>query len=228
MNVRWSKAGTRHRKEGLENQDVVLQGSTGRFEVVALADGVSSCREAKKGAEIACGAILDLLLQKGEYFWKFEQKKRAELIVEHVFYKLKEAAEKNGVAVEELSSTLAAVLLDKQTKQLLYFNLGDGMLLAVRPECCKILFVPADSAEGCPVTTTRGAASVVQTEVLDASALQSVVLCSDGAWQLMFKQGRLKAECAGLLQGASFTQLGQYLDEQEGMDDYSFIVMEIN
>ena len=228
MTVEWSKTGRKHRQEHKENEDVILHGSTRRFEMIALADGVSSCEKAREGAQAACEEIRNLFLCKGDFFLNCEKKKRAELVVEHIVYKLKQKAQESKVSVEEYASTLAAVLLEKKTKRLLYFTIGDSMLLAVRPESSRVLAGFAENSFGCPVTTTKGIAGLVQSEVIDASALQSVLLCSDGAWQLMADEGKICPICSRMLQMLEFGQLGNYLEKQNGMDDCSFITMEIN
>lgn len=55
------KAGKRHTEAGLDNQDVVMSAENDRYTVIALADGVSTCKESKKGAYTACGAIINLM-----------------------------------------------------------------------------------------------------------------------------------------------------------------------
>ena len=65
----FSNMGNCHVEINDKNQDAIYYGSNRNFTVILLADGVSACREAKCGAEIASRAITNLLLKKGDYFY---------------------------------------------------------------------------------------------------------------------------------------------------------------
>lgn len=224
----WSKAGAYHHNKSEENQDAVLYGANQRFSVIALADGVSSCREAKSGARIACEAVTELLLKKGGYFLEFEKEKRAEFAVSHILYKLKKKSQESGGSTEEYSSTIAGVLLDKKAEKLLILNLGDSLILTVKKGECLILSMPSDSASGCCVTTTENASLMVRTDVIDAAGLESILICSDGAWSHMFEKNVLRQEVKMAITGNDYDRLGRYLELQNGFDDYSFISIDLH
>ena len=222
---KFSKIGTYHSNNGVENQDVVLSGNTARFAVITLADGVSSCAKSQTGALIASKAITNLLLKKGDYFLEFEKNKTADLAVSHILYELNQTAGEIGDNTKEYSSTISSILYDKRTKKMLFFNLGDGMILSTANGRCSILSIPADSSEGCPVTTTKNVHLMVNTNVIDASEIDSVLICSDGAWKQMFKKNLMRENVQKMVENGDYNNLQTYLESQDIFDDCSFISM---
>ncbi len=224
---KWNQAGSYHHYDNVQNQDVILYGSNRRFSVITLADGVSTCQEAKEGAQIACKAITQLFLQKGYYFFGFQKKETADFAVSHILYELRQRAQEAKKKTEEYSSTIASILFDKKTKKMLFLNLGDGMILTTRKEKCNILAMPANSNFGCPVTTTKNVQLLVDTAVVDAAFLDSVFICSDGAWKHMTEKNRIRQCVKAMLIQFDYKKLGKYLKAQNSFDDFSFISMNL-
>lgn len=222
-----SGVGTQHSDGDSENQDALFHAQNKHFCVISLADGVSTCREAKCGAKIASRAITNLLLKKGDYFLEFENKKIAELALSHILFELKQRADQDSQNLEDYSSTVASVLVDKKKKRILCFNLGDGIIMATGKGKCRVLAMPADSSLGCCVTTTQNAITMASVRMFDANAVESIVICSDGAWRQMFNKNRLKPEVLSLLANNEYDGLRSFLVEQNCFDDYSFISMNI-
>jgi serine/threonine protein phosphatase PrpC len=142
-------------------------------------------------------------------------------------YELKQHADGISCPVEECSSTVASVLVDKRKKRMLCFNLGDGIILATGNGKCKVLSMPEDSSSGCCVTTTRRAASMASVGMHNLDAIDSIVICTDGAWREMYAKNRLKPEVAQILTNNEYDALGEYLNSQNCFDDYSFISLDI-
>jgi len=228
MIAKWSRMGDYHASTNGENQDALSCGENRKYTVISLADGVSACKGAKAGARIASDAITHLLLKKGDYFLEFDKKDIAGFTLSHILCELKRQTEKDQAELEEYSSTVASVLFDKEKQRLLYFNLGDGAILAAGNGCCRFLAMPADSFWGCPVTTTRGASQEVDTKVMDVDGLDSVIICSDGAWKQMVDQNRLKPEVSVMLQRGNYDELQTFLSDGDCFDDTSFITMDLN
>lgn len=222
-----SNTGAHHFSANVENQDVVHSGNNDRYAVISLADGVSACKEARKGAKIASEAITNLLLKKGGRFLGFNDEQIAEFVVSHVLYELKCQAKADSRKVEEYSSTIASVLFDKRSRRLLYYSLGDSIILATFNGKCRMLAMPSDSSDGCYVTTTKNASIITKAKVMDAGEIESIIICSDGAWKQMYNKNRLKPEVAELLANNEFEGLKEYLLMQDCFDDYSFISMEL-
>lgn len=199
-----------------------------RFTVIALADGVSTCSMAGHGARIACDAIIELMLKRGDYFMECKKNDAIESILCHVQYKLKNDSERTGVDAGEYSSTLACVAIDRKTKKVFYFSLGDSMIFSVVSGACGILAKASDSCCGCPVTTSRGAAECAVAGVAEKGSLDSVMICSDGAWRTFFKHDTMKTDVQNMLCRCEYVKIGQFLENSEVYDDHSFISLEMN
>ncbi|MCD7884677.1 MAG: protein phosphatase 2C domain-containing protein [Lachnospiraceae bacterium] len=227
MIAKWSRMGDYHASTNGENQDVVCSGENQKYTVISLADGVSTCRKAKMGAQIAGDAITCLLLKRGDYFLDFDKKDTIDITLSHILCELERQKEKDSSQLEEYSSTVASVLFDKENRRLLYFNLGDSVILAAGGGYCRFLAMPAENFAGCPVTTTRGADREVDTRVIDVDGLDSVIICSDGAWRQMVDENRLKPEVSAMLQNGRYEELQAFLSDQDCFDDSSFISMDV-
>ncbi len=222
-----NEIGSYHKENGTENQDVICHGRNGKFSVITLADGVSACREARKGAETAAREITRLFLEKGDYFLDFTAEETAELSLSHVCWELKKQADIKNEDVEEFSSTLASVLVDRRKKRMLCLNLGDAIILLSEKGKCRIVAMPSDSRDGCCVTTTEGAASMTDVKHLDLGSAEAVLICSDGAWHLMFRQNRLIPAVYDMIADHEYGELREFLTSKEHFDDCSFISLDL-
>ncbi len=222
-----SETGTYHMDGDGENQDALCHAQDQNFCVISLADGVSTCSEAKKGAGIASSAITNLLFKKGAYFLESNPEQTGALALSHILFELKLCAENEGKRLEDYASTVASVLVDKKKKRILCFHLGDSIIMAAGGGKCRVLSMPADSASGCCVTTTKGAAAMVSVRVFDAHGVESVVICSDGAWKEMFDKNKLKPEVSNLLSNSAYDGLRDFLAGRNCFDDYSFISFDL-
>lgn len=222
-----SNIGNGHSVRNEENQDAICFEENKRFSVIALADGVSTCRRAKEGATIASQSLVQLLSQKGDYFLEFEKNQIAENVLTHILYKLNEQSIAGENPIEEYSSTIAGALFDKKKNSLLYFSLGDSLILATGRDGCKVLAMPTNSINGCCVTTTQNAAGMIDAGIIKACDYNSVVICSDGAWREMYEKNRLKQEVARFIYHNEYEKLKDFLLAQNVFDDYSFISMSL-
>lgn len=221
----FSKTGQFHRDRGEEDQDAVLFGERGRYLALALADGVSACRAAGAGARAACDTAVALLLEYGDLFFSRGGEAAAEWLLDQTSYELAERFGGTGLPLEEYSSTLACVLLDRQAERCLYFSVGDSLILTAGAEGCREVAAPDVCRAGCCCTTTRNALLRAKTGTVDLADCHSLLLCSDGAWRLMYENDRLKPEVAELLQEGR--GLEGYLNERENRDDCSVICCEL-
>lgn len=221
-----SDIGTHHRETNGENQDVVSQKEDQRYSVISLADGVSACSHAKTGAAIASASIANLFFKNASFFLEFNEKQIAEYALSHILSELTQQAENDQIDLCEYSSTIASVLYDRVTKKLLFFNLGDSIIIAVENGRCKIVSMPSNSMNGCCVTTTDGAIESIHTGVIEAASFDAIIICSDGAWHHMFEKNKLKPAVVAMLCGKAFNELADFLSTQRCYDDYSFISLD--
>ena len=219
-----SRKGRYHREKKLTNQDFVTGGETDRYIVLSLADGVSACKYSRKGAKIACNTAQEMLLSHGERFFSLDSHSAVHCILS----KIKHETEKQAVHdTEEYSCTLACVLFDKKTNKIFYFSFGDSLIMAIEKDRCKILAQPFDSRDGIPPITSRFAENIACAGVTDAN-FESLMLCSDGAWNLMYKRGSLDTEIKKILINKNFNALKSFLKEKNGFDDCSFIAVNLS
>ena len=223
----FSQMGKNHARTNNENQDALCHGETSGLCVITLADGVSDCAEAKRGAVAASETITKLFLKEGPFFLKCDKEQVTELVISHILWELEKLAKDSSRSINDFSSTVVSVLVDKKRKRMLCFNLGDGIILASEKGKCKVLSQPADSSIGCLVTTTRKAAELVSLRLCDTEEIDSVVICSDGAWREMYMKNRLKPKVAQLLVNNEYDALKDYLINQNCFDDHSFISLDI-
>ena len=195
--------------------------------MIALADGVSSCLFGGEGAGCCAEAAASLLLQKGRSLLCCGGKETAEFITSHIVYEQQRMAKQQGRPAEEYASTLAAVYYDRRAEKLLYCCLGDSLILVVRRGQCEILVLPPDSARGCCVTMTEHAERGMQTGILDARGAEAVYIFSDGAWEVLFEGGSLKADARTMLINRWYTDIKEYLQAQKCEDDSSFISIDL-
>lgn len=210
-----SGQGIYHKSHNIENQDFVLFGEDENFCAITLADGVSSCKYAREGAEIACEILCRLFLTKGDFFLSSDVLKYSQniskIILSNILRELKKKPD-----IKEYSSTIAGVLYDKNNDKMLCFNIGDGMIAGEKGGMHQVLIRPYQNENGCCVTTTLGAENVAEIKILDAEKIKSAIIFSDGAWKKIFSDKKF----AFLNR---FEELDNYLNNANCIDDYSYI-----
>ncbi len=222
-----SRAGAHHENTAIENQDAVCAMEDKTFAVITMADGVSTCREARMGAQISAEAVTELLTRKGMHMLDLEGKTIAEAWLSQARYELHKAAAAMGEEVKHYASTLSSVYLDKINGRLLYLNLGDSLIIGCSPYQYKILAAPSDSSFGCPVTTAEKAVENVTFGVLDTILYEQVIILSDGAWRSILKKGKLDSVAMAMLQRLDYDAFSAYLDQKNISDDYSYIALSV-
>ena len=223
MIYRYTKTGDAHAFRGTENQDA-LSGSDGEnFAVLALADGISACPQAASGARTAANAAADLLEKRGWCFLDYMPENIAGIILSYSMQKLNETASVLAAPVREFASTLACIYLDKAQKKVVYFNLGDSMIITAHGSGCRVLAPPYRGEGSCCSTTTKNVLRTVKSGVADIAGTESVIIFSDGAWKEIYNRNTLRPEIFKLLTGNDFNRLESYLADREPADDCSFI-----
>ena len=64
-------------------------------------------------------------------------------------------------------------------------------------------------------------------KLLDTDGIESVVICSDGAWRQMYNKNKLKPEVFDLLVKNEYDGVKEFLIGQNCFDDYSFISLDM-
>ena len=174
--------------------------------------------------------LIKLFLRKGDFLLSSKSNKSSELIVSHVLYELHKKALNDGIDINEYSCTLTGVLTDIKAEKMLYFSLGDSIVIAVpkNGSRCKILTHPDDSADGVCVTTTKNAVLMSKLNVISTKEFAAVIIFSDGAWHEIFDKNILKKEVIEILMSHNYKRLKEFLNNRKIFDDYSFIALNLN
>ena len=206
-----------------QNQDFFLFDKSRTYCAMVLADGVSTCSKSGKGAETVCHAVTEYLLQHGKRFFAMDSQEATNYLLDYILFKLKQTAEQESALLEEYSSTMACILVDRYQNQMLYFSIGDSLILAAKEDKCSVVAMPSDSRNGCCVTTTFNASAMAKAGKIDTKNIHSVIICSDGAWHHMYHRNRLNPLVKETLIHQDYEQLKDFLMEKDRFDDCSFI-----
>lgn len=223
MFFQFSSIGSNHRKAGVENQDALAAMEDDQYSIVALADGVSSCRRAREGAQAACDAAVSLLYGKPEFFLCSAPETTVRVVLNVIREKLTSMTSDGDF--RPLSSTLAFVLLHKGTQRALLFQLGDGLVAGNRNGRWVNLIQPDDSRDGTCVTTTTGAAHRCRAVHMDTAQWDSFILLTDGAWRALTHHGRIRGTVAEAYVHGEYELLAHALQDTSIEDDQSFVII---
>ena len=221
----FSATGARHVREGMENQDAAAADENERYTAAVLADGVSSCSQAQRGAMLACDAALRLLLGCGEFFMTATHDDIVRVILRNVLHALEKEAEASGADPAEYSSTLSFALRDRLTGRTLLFQLGDGLILGCRGEQCFPLIQPGSNRGGTCVTTTRYAAVQCVTRAVTDDEADAVMLLTDGAWRSLLSGGVFREDAARAFRESRYDTLQDILTQTQPQDDHTLLIM---
>ena len=223
----FSNPGEHHSYDNAKNQDAISVAKDKRYIAISLADGVSTCKKSKTGATIACDAINKFLKNKASFFFQFNASQIADITLSLILYELKKQATKDNVDIKEYSSTISCVLIDTKLKKAILINLGDGIIIGTSNGVVKVLSMPDDSTLGCCVTTTQNAINSISVNIIDIETVDSITICSDGAWKELFVKNRIKPEVTNYFLNHEYEMLKNFLTRQNCFDDYSFVSVEL-
>lgn len=174
----YTRTGNYNISRNYANQDAVYEAHNSRYVFIALADGVSECEYADRGACTACCAAADIMLNETERVLEFPDAKLAYLMIEHIRYTLEQTFATNDIGA--YSSTLAFALVDKKTGRAILFNLGDGAAFRVNSGRMFTEMMPKRQG-GLPAqTTTSGAHRAAEVKRVRLRPGESLMLFSDG------------------------------------------------
>ena len=228
----FSQVGTNHGSDEKNNQDATISGSNERFEVIALADGVSSCKKGGEGARITVECIKNYLLENGENLMNMPDEERNTEISEAIKSELMKQAEQDGLDMKEYASTLATILVDKKLSRIMSVSVGDSLIVGVKGNNVYIVTMPADSRQGIPTTVdTDFKNEFFKSNVIEAKdgelVADSFIAYSDGAWKELYHRGKLKSEIKEMILSKNYTGLSEYLKSRNTFDDCTFIALDI-
>ncbi len=222
-----SEAGKHHSYDNAQNQDYVLYEKNNNTSYIILADGVSSGKYSADGARIACDITKEFLKATGETIFDRNSYEIAGSLLSDINVALKCEAEKRKADIDEYASTIAFAVIDYNRNEIYYFSLGDSLIIVSGNESFTVLSMPSDSREGCCVTTTLNGYMHSNSGVISTDDINSVVICSDGAWHLMYNRNKIDPAVREVLIKQDYNSLFKLLTDKERVDDCSIISMDL-
>lgn len=220
----YSEAGEWHRSQSLPNQDAVFVGRSETAEFYAVADGVSQCRNSKEGAEIACRAAAEILLDETAYIFGCRGKKAARIIVAYIKRRIRMLAAERGESPGSFSSTLCFVCRNRQTREVMTLVLGDSRIYAIYPAENDSLMRLSGAEEGIS-TMTIGAEKYTAVSTLPSESATAFLLCTDGAWRLMKPDIRADDRISEAVRYFDQNVIERFFSEKLKTDDCSILMV---
>ena len=221
----YSKKGKFHRQNRLECADRAKWSEMGGKTIIALGDGVSTCECGDIGAELATGYAVDFLVSQYHRL-QFLPKNWPYLMVRKVRSQLEEYAAYNGKNLIEYSTTLLVAIIDRDENVIHFSNIGDGMMLGIQSQCCKILSSPTREIEGCPTITTENIEKAVSAQTVSLNGIRDIMLCTDGTWTQIYNNQKLDPSVKQELLKAEYDRFTFRIQQADNTDDSCFVIID--
>lgn len=185
----FTQIGQCHIQDKMECEDVCVTVENQRFQFLGLADGQSGKKYCKLGAKAALTAIAQYVenktvqnLMKYRYLDEIQYE-----IVQIIRGTLALLAKENDCDISELSSTIVATVIDKDTKNYLIIHLGDGAVVGVKKEEQVVMLSAPENGitqQYTWLTTSLDAMHHLQITRGSTKELKRMVLMTDGVTML--------------------------------------------
>ena len=218
-----SVTGRAHKENGLQNQDAVSVFENEKIALAVLADGVSKCEFGGQGADAAVKVTEKLLVKNHSRLWKMPPQKTVGIILNEVRHELLSLAEGD---LSQYASTLCFALLDKTSRRLMLFKLGDSNVYLLSNDGCTLF--GKGQVTDTRFTVSPDAEAAAELEVMSGAGLTAVMLCSDGAWRSMYDGNRLSEHLKIAAISGDTEAFKQHFDSQESTDDSSFAFINLS
>lgn len=216
----FSREGKYHHTQGVSNQDRIMVYENARYMIGVVADGVSQCLCADKGAELSCKAVLDFINRERNRVFLYSAANLSYLLIEHILLFLDKECMNTGNPIEEYASTFSAAFIDKQNGEIETVNLGDGAILLNRNHGIEVLSQP-ETVNGNPISTvSAGAHKKVRIDRTMLMHNETVMLCTDGFLN------RYQGDILDMVRNKNYKSLNQCLSSSQIEDDYSYLAIE--
>lgn len=223
----WSEIGSYHKNNNEVNQDVIITDENKDIMIATLCDGVSTCRYAREGAEIAGSSVSSFMMGKYHKLLKYDNRTIAEKMVNHICYDLRKEANAKNRNFEDYSSTISSVLYDRENRKLLCLNVGDAIIGGLAEKGIEIIGKPQSGYNGCYVSTTKEVEKVADVSVLDAEKYKSVFICTDGMWKAFYNGKKISGDTEEKIETKAYDELVNYIRLKPNSDDRSIVIMEL-
>jgi len=222
----YTKRGIYHKNNGQGSGDVVYGIDDGTLAVLALADGVSSCAYGADGARLVTSMAIRFVHDQYSRLG-FLPCDWATVMLASIQREVKAIASMEHRPYEEYSSTLIVAAIDKAKSEMNYCNIGDGLIMSIGEKKCPIICMPQGNKDGCPVFTTKGIENAVETGIIKLNEIENVLICSDGTWNIMYRQNIMRPEIKQSLINKNITGFTECIKSFNSADDCSFAIVDV-
>lgn len=219
----YCKTGSFHKEIGEECQDKSLSATVGVYDIIVQADGVSSCCHGKRGAQIACEAVVEFIRMEKEDIFLYDSRKLSFLLIEHILYFLEIEASENGANVSDYASTIAFTCANRKTGEIVLFSLGDGAVFNSSGYKVNTVIAPRRHFGNPCLTTTDSSYKYAEIKKQTLSLDDSVLLCTDGFLHAVGTSSSGSSVLRNAMLGKNFSELDNLLDNTNEPDDIGYI-----
>ena len=212
-----------------KNEDVVfVDDKDCNYLFVGIADGQSLKEHSIEGGKFALSRV-------NEYFKKQNIGNLKLRYIDEIQYEiisvirdgLNILAKEKGKNVFEFSSTLCALVIDKNTGEWVIVNLGDGVIVGItREKQVQILSYPENGVtkQYTYLTTSRNVLSHIRIGCGNAKDSSSVLLLTDGV-RGIYRDGVIPLEISALLKQNNYLEIGKIMEKLSGKDDGTMVAV---
>lgn len=180
--------GISHKQSDLVCQDRTYVMENEIISVIALADGAGSYAHSEEGAELITYEISKFMLENYSLLFN-DENNIIEIIKNQIIDRLTEYAQEKNYELDDLSSTLLLVAIDKINKTFITIHIGDGVIGVNRKSELLLL---SDSQNGDSpnmtfMTTSENLERYLRVQKAELeSDINGFVLLSDGGAHVLF------------------------------------------
>lgn len=219
----YCKIGDFHKEIGEECQDESLSATVEAYDITVQADGVSGCYYGKRGAQLACEAVVDFIRMEKENIFLYDSRKLSFLLIEHILYFLEIEASKNRTNIFDYASTIAFMCANRKNGETVLFSLGDGAVFTSSGYKVNAAIVPKRYGGNPCLTTTDSAYKYAEIKKQTLSPSNSVLLCTDGFLHAVGTSILGSSVLKNAIINKSFSELDNLLNNSAEPDDIGYI-----
>ena len=218
----YTKLGEYHKVNKIENQDYIYSQENKEALFFAVADGVSSCKNSRAGAEIACKVSAKVILNDVDYYFASKPEKTIRLLLSNIKSEIHNTAIILNQEPISFASTLCFACINKQSGKIMLFVLGDSKIYCInKSNISQINRVQSYGENITCSTMTQHCETDARLELKTINCDDVFLLCTDGCWKTLFKTDDNRI--AMLEENIDY--IDRFLDKKTINDDCSYILI---
>lgn len=224
------QTGLSHIQNHQPSQDVVLNYTNSTVSILGLADGQSSKKMSAVGGQVVLEHVAAFIDRVGmDSIMSYRYKDELVYDIMRVIREcLQEKAETSNIDIDDLSSTLVLIAIDKTSGRFVTMHLGDGIILGVHNESIICISLPDNgvTSQYTWLTTSQGALNHLRINYGDIADYDRIILVSDGAYDICHGK-RIQQRARHLLLSAKQNDIIEYMLRSQHEDDATIIISDI-